>query len=267
MSDDNTPIDLDDERRKRREILESKGLEGIKKKWENDDREALDKAIARHAPPVFVEPRCAICSGPYAQHRVWIEQQLIKGRSHSAIARAIPPIDGKALDRRTVGTHKDKHMKLEEAVIRGVLEEEATLIGQNFEEGVKGAVTERGIVKVLIQKAYEDALNNITTVEPKDLIQLIKLSTEFEAKNADLQYQEAGNAVRIFMEAIKNVMLGGQFVDKEIGNKILIAIQDEVRDLRQKDEIESALELRLGLSIPDAEIIDDDDEPTLPNIR
>jgi hypothetical protein len=252
----------DEERKKRQEILESKGLEGVKKKWENEDRAALELAQSRYAPPIFVEPRCAICAGDYAQWRVWIEQQLYKGRAYSAIARAIPPVNNRPLDRRTVSTHLDKHVKLDEAIVRATLNEEATVIGQNFQEGVKGAITDRGIVKVLIQKAYEDAMAGITTVEPKDLIQLIKLSQEFESGNTDLQYREAENAVRIFMNAIKNVMLSETFFDKEVGNTILVAIQDEVRDLRTKDEIEASLESRLGLPIPDAEVIDD---PTIPN--
>ena len=201
----------------------------------------------RLAPPIFVEPRCSICAGAFAGHRLWIENLLVKGRSDKSIAESFPPLNGETLSRKTVGNHKKNHMKLDQAVIRATLEQEADKIQQNFEEGVAGAVTDRGIVKVLIMKAYESALADITVVEVKDLIQLIKLSQEFEAGNSDLQYQEAANAVALFKAAIKAVLQSGDFVSREVGTQILAAIQDEVRVMRSREDIafsnESTLEL------------------------
>jgi hypothetical protein len=263
MSDNEDLAILDEERKKRRNILDKRSTDNQKKEWAQEDRAQIEAALDRYAPPVFVEPRCSICAGDYAQYRVWIEQQLIKGRSDSSIARAIPPINDQPLARRTVGKHKDKHMKLDLAIIRATLEEEAVLIGQNFEEGVKGAVTDRGMVKVLLQKGFEDVLNNISSVEVKDWIQLAKLNQEFQSGNADIQYQEAENAVRIFMAAIKTVLLSGDFVTREQGTEILEAIQTEVKVSRERDEIESAVEayLQLEEEIIDAEVVDDSTVP------
>lgn len=169
----------------------------------------FDKAVAKaeeeaKAPPRYIEPRCHVCKHP---NRDWIEYQLIKGHSYLSIERslqALPPEDH--VGRRSISTHALNHMKIEEAAYRAILEQEASLEAQNFEEGVKGAITTRGILEIAMRKGFEDILNDISSVEPKDLIQIVKLKMEMDDRSHAIQIEEYKRQVDILTEAIQNVL-------------------------------------------------------------
>lgn len=211
--------------------------------------EARQEALA---PPVISEPRCLTCMSEY---RAYIEQQLVKGISYITIAKTIPRKpeinENQHIDswRRSIKKHYVSHMKINDAVIRAELEEAANLLGQNIEEGLKGALTDRGMLKVMARKAYEDIVNGVTTVEPRDLIQIVKLLNDLEVDNAAVQIEESQNVVRIFSRAIRNVC------DDDTVAKIV----EEVKRLRKQDNIESEMEgiippRRVGL--PEAEVVE-----------
>ena len=166
----------------------------------------------------------------------------MRGGSYTAIARSVPenPVTGKKIDRRSVANHYDQHMGYENAIVRGVLEEEATLLGQNVAEGIAGAFSMRGALHVLIRKAYDDALAGLTTVEPRDLIQLVKLFNEMDSSSSVKLVEEAKAAVGIFDAAIKNVI--ADMFDREQGDEIKRAMVKEIQRLREQSEIEAQLE-------------------------
>lgn len=162
-----------------------------------------EKAIVKAQtllPEKIVEQRCHACMSPY---RDYIEAQLVNGHGYVAIARSIP--DG-TVDRRSISNHAKEHMAINDAAFRAVLEEEATLEQQNYEEGVRGALTHRGMIEILMRKGFDDVLTDVNTVEPKDLIQLVKLKTEMDEKYAATQVEEYKRQVTIFTDAIRNVV-------------------------------------------------------------
>jgi hypothetical protein len=190
--------------------------EEIQKAIQRDDREQVQKQTKALAPKgknektgveylsgrIF-EPRCHVCQHP---HRDWIEMMLIKGASYKGLQERVPPLQGyDKLDRRGISNHHQKHMDLEDAAIRAILEREATLVSQDYEEGVEDAVTKRGVLEVMLRKGYEDLLSGITTVEPRDLIQLAKVLGEMDTHAGQVGLDEARAQVQIFIQAIKNV--------------------------------------------------------------
>ncbi len=235
----------DEDRAKQRQNLAKRSAAGQADKYAQDNRASLAEAEKQLAPPVINEPRCRVCQ---SEHRLWIERQLLKGRSNSAIAKSLPPDNmGRVVDRRSIANHVDKHMPLDEAVTRAILQEEADLIGQNWEEGVRGAFTMRGSIEVLIRKAYEDALSGVTTVEPRDLIQMVKLYNDMNENSGTSATEEAKTAIRLFMEAIRTVLTQSDLVEPDTGIEIMKEIQGEVQRLRQQDEIEKQIEQHLAL--------------------
>jgi hypothetical protein len=241
-------IEIDEEvRRKQNEKIKARDAESLETKIARANMEYLEKEEAKYAPPLITEPRCLVCNSSY---RLWIERQLLKGLSYSAIANSIPPEkypDGKIkkIERRSIANHSKNHMPLDQAVMRAVMEEEADLLNQNWEEGVKGAFTNRGALNALIRKAYDNAMNNVTVVEPRDMIQMIKLYSEMEANSAITATEEAKMTVRIFMEAITNVF--DEILDKEQADTIKQAIVKEVKRLRSRDEIDVEVEHQLRI--------------------
>lgn len=239
----------EEERKRRQEVLKQRSGDALKEKWRGEDRKELDQAIAMVAPAVISEPRCHACQSP---HRLWIEHQLVKGRAYKAISQAIP----EGPSPRSISDHFKHHMALDQAAVRALLNEEADLLGQNYEEGVKGAFTLRGALDVLIRKAYEDALNNITTVEPKDLIQMIKLYKDMNEDTGVTATEEAKIAISIFKTAIQNVLIKGDIIDRQLGMELLQALNDEVLMLKAEQDINQQFERHLLPPPPAASVVE-----------
>lgn len=228
----------DEERKKRRAIMEKRSGQDLQRKWQQADRSALAEAEALNAPPVITNPKCDVCQSP---HRLWIERQLVKGRAYKPISDSIPG----GPSRKSISNHFRHHMALDQAAIRAELEEEANLLGQNLEEGVKGAFTLRGALSILVQKGYEDALSGITTVEPRDLIQMIRALNEMNTNAASTAVEEAKTSIGIFLAAIQNVLIKGDIIDRELGIQLVEAIVADVERLREDQQIETQIERQL----------------------
>jgi hypothetical protein len=193
----------DEERKKRKRILNQRSGADLKKRWEQGDRRELEEKEQEIAPPIIVEPRCHVCQSVY---RDFIEESLVKGHSYARIARQVPADEnGNQIDRRSISNHLKEHMDLQRMAIREELEEEAKALQQNVEEGSQGAKTDRGILKVLVAKGFDDVLKGVSTVEPKDLIQIIKLLNELNNDASTSRAEENELALRTFVRAIEAV--------------------------------------------------------------
>lgn len=221
------------------EFAPSTGLQKIVANHEKAITKALD---VKGAPPRIVESRCHVCQSPYRDH---IERQLVRGHSYLAISNSLPEDD--AVERRSISKHHKRHMSITDSAVRAILEEEASLEGQNFEEGVRGAITNRGVLEIAMRRGFEDIINDVTMVEPRDLIQIIKLKMEMDENSAAVQVEEYKRQVSIFMEAIQNV----------IPTDIQSQLSDEIVRLRKRQGDSYEYEAVLKPQI-EAEVVDDD---------
>lgn len=220
----------DDERMKRKRIMDKRSGTDLKRRWEQGDRAEIAERERQSAPPVIFEPRCHVCQSPY---REFIEEHLVKGHSYERIAKQIPADeDGKKIDRRSISGHFKEHMDLQRMAIREELEEEARNLQQNVEEGSLGAKTDRGILKVLVAKGFDDVLKGVSTVEPKDLIQIIKLLNELNSDASNTRAEENEIALRTFVRAIENVC----------SVEMIKQIVAEAERIRNMDDVEFAME-------------------------
>ena len=163
-------------------------------------RAAIEKAI-KSKPPEIHEPRCHVCTSPYRHH---IEKLLAaKGANYVWISENIPGKDGTKIDRRSVSTHAKRHMSYDSAAIRAILEAEAEASAQNFEEGVRGAITHRGVLEVALRKAFEDIANGTTTVEPRDLIAIVNQIEKMDERTEQVAVNQLRAQVNAFVEAIR----------------------------------------------------------------
>ncbi len=193
----------DAERKKRKRVLDRRSGADLKKRWETNDREELEAVAAEGAPPRITVPQCHVCMSPY---RDFIEEALVRSHSYERIAKKLPPEeDGRKIDRRSIANHFKEHMDLQRTAIREELEEEARAAGQNVETGIQGAKTDRGVLKVLVAKGFDDVIRGISTVEPKDLIQMIKLLNELNSNASTARAEENEIALRTFVRAIESV--------------------------------------------------------------
>jgi len=239
----------DEERAKQQKILDKRTTDNLKETWERQDREEQALEEAAMAPPVITEKRCGVCMSPY---RAWIEQQLVKGAAnYSQLAKAIPPDEnGKKINRNSFKNHMENHMPIGSMEIRAQLEEEADFLRQNYETGVKSALTEKGALKTLVKKAYEDAVSGVQTVQIKDMIAAIKLLKDLEETSSIKRAEEAELQFNIFAMAIKNACSDEQ----------LMKIAAEVQRIRNQENIGYNMETVLEppkIELVDAEIVDE----------
>lgn len=237
----------DDERAKRRAVLDKTTGQELKRNWEQEDREEIEAAEKRLAPPVITEPKCHVCT---SEHRHYMELCLTKGYAYQTIANSVPTdSNGKKPSRKSLANHWKEHMPIDRQVVRGMLEEDADLLQQNYETGAKGALTNRGILNRLIRKAWEDAEKGVTTVEPKDLVQMMKLQNEMNNSVAQTKNEEIESEFRIFVMAIQQVC------DHDMLNQIT----DKIKQLRGMDDIDTQMERHLEqpIELPAAEVIDE----------
>jgi hypothetical protein len=190
-------------------------LESVRKNAEKTASEVTSGSL----PPRTVEPRCHTCNSEF---RDYIERELIRGHSYLAIARSL----GGTPDRRSISTHHKEHMAITAAAYRAILEEEASLEGQNYEEGVRGAITNRGVLELMIRKGFDDIMDDNTMVEPKDLIQIIKLKQEMDANHVQVQVETYKRQVEIFKQAILEI------VPPDMQSQIVA----RVKKIRQREE-------------------------------
>lgn len=176
------------------------GKDAIKAEQEKQ-RNALSRVKDEGAPPVPFEPRCHVCTSP---HRKFIEAQLVQGTlSYIWIAENVPGNEGGKIDRRSISNHAKKHMNYADHAIRAILEAEAESAAQNFEEGVRGAITHRGVLEVALRRAYQDIVDGVTTVEPRDLIAIISAVQKMDEQAETVAVNQLRAQVQAFIEAIK----------------------------------------------------------------
>jgi len=212
----------DAERKKRKRVLDRRSGADLKKRWETNDREELEALAQEGAPPRLTVPQCHVCTSPF---RDFIEEALVRAHPYERIAQKLPPDDdGNKISRQSISHHAKEHMDLQRTAIREELEEEARLAGQNLETGAQGAKTDRGILKVLVAKGFDDVIRGISTVEPKDLISMIKLLNELNSNASTARAEENEIALRTFVRAIENICEPDQIRE-------IVAEAERIRDL------------------------------------
>lgn len=160
--------------------------------------------------------------------RDFIEMMLVRGQSYKGIADRVNP----KVDRRSVSHHYKNHMDLQDMAIRRIIEEEAKLQGKDQEEGVNDIITKRSVLEVALRKGYEDILNGVTTVEPRDLIQITKLLAEMDTDQYHVGMDEMRSQVAIFIRAIKDIC------DLDVQS----AIAQRVKELRTHEGLDTPVE-------------------------
>jgi len=231
----------DEERLKRKRTLDRKSGADLKKRWEQGDRANIAEREASFAPPRIIENRCHVCTSDF---RDFIEEALVRGHSYERISKQIPADEnGKKIDRRSIANHLKNHMDLQRMAIVEELQSEARAASQNIEEGSQGAKTDRGFLKTAIAKGFDDIIKGVSTVEPKDMIQMIKLLNELNSNASNTRAEETEISLRIFVRAIQ----------EECDQETIAAIVAKAETLRKMDDVE--FEVR-GVMISEPKMIE-----------
>ncbi len=148
----------------------------------------------------IVEPRCNVCKSKW---RRTIDQLLVVGVPYKEIARQF---EGEQLSRKSISNHRQKHLTIEDAVVRQVLEEKAKQMGEDIENGAKTILTRLGILDVAIMKGYSSVVTGAVPVEAADLVKLVALREKLEESSSSIQIQELEMNMQSFLDAVHNVV-------------------------------------------------------------
>lgn len=123
----------------------------------------------------ITESRCHVC-----QHgqRHAIDRLVAIGTSYSEIERIFD------VSRKSVASHADKHLNIEDAAIRTIVMREAEKVQANIETGVTGIINDRLYLEVALQKAMDALLSGTTIVEPKDAVAIIQLKQKLDSDHS-----------------------------------------------------------------------------------
>jgi hypothetical protein len=233
-----TTRDIDSGRRKMAKVNVGKASDDFKKELQQEARAEVAVREQGMAPERVSVATCNTCQHP---NRDWIEFLLIRGMAYKTIGdRVSPPVS-----RQSISTHHKKHMDLQDAALRAIIEDEARLQGIDHEQGVRDAITKRAVLEIALRKGLADMVDGVTTVEVKDLVQISKLLGEMDSQQTQVGLDELRAQMQLFIQAIKNVC------DEDTRN----AIANEVARLRKRENISAQIEAAM-----DDERPQDDDE-------
>lgn len=176
------------------------------KKAHSNARQSGGNLPAKASDTQIDEPRCSVC-----QHakRFLIDKHLVKGTSFSEIGRTF------GLDRRAVSNHYRNHLNLEDAAITRIIEREASLLDEDFEEGVKGILARRVYLETALKKAQEALVNGDITVEPKDAVAIIEKLDKLENESSEAALAKLKIELGAYIQAMKEVVPSDMWGDIE----------------------------------------------------
>ena len=213
----------------------------------------LSKYTQAARPSQIVEPRCGVCQHDY---RSFIEMLLVKGASYKSIEERITP----KVSRQSISNHYKKHMDLQDAALRALLEREAEIQGYNHEEGVTDLITARGALEVALRRGYEGLVDKTAKVEPRDLIQIVRVLADMDEGREQVSLEAARMQVEIFMEAIRQVV--PQEYWSQIGEKVAELRSEDPQFVSYRGQNEIVVEAEV---VEESDILEGHDQQALPS--
>jgi hypothetical protein len=159
----------------------------------------------------IVEPRCSICKSRF---RRTMDQLLVMGVPFSEISRQF---ETEGITRRALSNHKRKHLSVEQAAIRQVIEEKARQIGEDVDNTKRSLLTRKGYMEIAMMKSYQSILDGTVVPEPRDVVAMISVMEKMEKDTAGAQVDEMMRDFNAFTQAVKEVV-GSDMYDRILGN-------------------------------------------------
>lgn len=153
----------------------------------------------------IVEPRCSICKSRF---RRTMDQLLVMGVPFSEISRQF---ESEGINRRSLSNHKRKHLSIEQAAIRQVIEEKARQIGEDVDNTKRSLLTRRGYMEVAMMKSYQSILDGTVVPEPRDVLGMIAMMEKMEKDTSSAQVDEMMRDFNAFTQAVKEIVGDNQY--------------------------------------------------------
>lgn len=155
--------------------------------------------IARHT-----EPRCKVCQSPYRDD---IDRAILQAQSYSSIANHYMQLGVVDTDlRKSIANHAQKHMTMEQAAVREMVEEHAKKMYNDIEVAKGFLLTEEAILETGLAKFWEMMLSGEMQWAPKDAILFLERADKLKERMVDKKGKEQQEVFELFMEVVSKVV-------------------------------------------------------------
>jgi hypothetical protein len=153
-----------------------------------------------------------------------MDQLLVMGVPFSEISRQF---ETEGITRRALSNHKRKHLSIEQAAIRQVIEEKARQMGEDVDNTRRHLLTRKGYMEVAMIKSYQSILDGTVVPEPRDVLGMIAMMEKMEKDSSSIQMDEMMREFNAFTQAVKEVV-PAELYDKVLYNFKRILEQEKV---------------------------------------
>jgi hypothetical protein len=125
------------------------------------------------------------------------------GISYSEVARQF---ESEGLTRKGIANHRKRHLSVEQAAVRQIIEERAYQMGEDIENAKKIHLTRKGVLEVAMLKGYGGIIAGEVPVEARDLIGIVQQLEKMDEFSASVQMDELQRQMNYFMDAVRKVV-------------------------------------------------------------
>lgn len=148
------------------------------------------------------DPNCFTCQSP---HRMFIENELIQGRSYSTIAEALSTMTTGLKPRpskQSIGNHvRADHLPLTAGAQRRLIERRALEIGASYEEGVDDVIDMVTVNQMIVAKGFQRMQRGDIEPDLNDVIAASRMLFQIEQSvGGGLDEQVWRDALMVYME-------------------------------------------------------------------
>lgn len=168
--------------------------------FEKKEPKRREEVTTRAAvPQKIVVAQCNVCKSPY---RDAIDKMLAAGVGYTEISRSF----GFEIERRSIAGHAEKHMNCDEAVIRQIVEHEASQMSENIEDGVKGVLARKAFLQTALHKVHQAVINDEVAVEVRDAIGIIQQLDKMDSATSSAAVDEIRIQFNAFLQSMKELV-------------------------------------------------------------
>lgn len=150
------------------------------------------------------DPRCHVCA---SKHRAQIDREILLGHAYATLARRYQEDYGDdSITRRSVMNHAKKHMTLEDAALREIIEQRYDEDKGNVSEAVGIILGQKSMLQTLMYKGYKSALSGETKIEVKDWLTIVSELKRLIVSESDLETEELKHDFQYFLESVKETV-------------------------------------------------------------
>ena len=134
--------------------------------------------------PAHSHPTCRVCQ---SRHRIFIENELIRGRSLAGIHRDLDGMDHQGRECPSVASiknHSRKHLPVGVAVQRRVIEKRAEEVGKSIEDSEEPLVDYITLNEMVVQKGFDKLARGRMDVSLSDALAASKFLRDVERQSA-----------------------------------------------------------------------------------